>query len=275
MDIRSLGFRTDLAILRLGGSKVEDRGDHLVVRTDDNPGFWWGNFLLLQDEPQSAAEARRWVEAFRAEFPDRLHRALGIDGTGQDAAASDAFVGQGLVRSDDAVLVTERVRPPPRPAVHAEHRLLSGDADWAQHVELAVACHDKPPREAPEAYRAFVEASGATRRRLTEEGRGVWMGAFVDGRLESQMGLIDAGGGLARYQSVETRPESRGQGLAGTLTYVVGRHGLEVMGAERLVIVADPVYVAIRIYEAVGFERRERQVHWERPPSTGHEVATT
>ena len=38
MDVRSLGFRTDLALLTASGSVVEDRGTHLVVRT---PGTTW------------------------------------------------------------------------------------------------------------------------------------------------------------------------------------------------------------------------------------------
>ena len=45
--VRSLAYRTDLALLTLGGSTIEHRDDHLVVRTPDNPLHWWGNFLLL------------------------------------------------------------------------------------------------------------------------------------------------------------------------------------------------------------------------------------
>lgn len=37
MDVRSLGYRTDLALLRYGGSEIEDRGDHVVIRSPDNP----------------------------------------------------------------------------------------------------------------------------------------------------------------------------------------------------------------------------------------------
>ena len=46
MHIRSLGWRTDLIFPRFDGV-VTDRGDYLVVRTPSNPGFYWGNFLLL------------------------------------------------------------------------------------------------------------------------------------------------------------------------------------------------------------------------------------
>lgn len=37
VEVRSLGYRTDLAILALEGSQVTDRGDHLVIRTPGNP----------------------------------------------------------------------------------------------------------------------------------------------------------------------------------------------------------------------------------------------
>src|SRR5258708_28834018 len=49
VEVRSLGYRTDLAILALEGSQVTDQGDHLVIRTAGNPDYWWGNFLLLRD----------------------------------------------------------------------------------------------------------------------------------------------------------------------------------------------------------------------------------
>src|SRR5262245_53706707 len=58
MDIASLAFRTDLAMLEHSGSVVEDRGSHLVVRTPDNPTYWWGNFLLLATAPEDVDEGR-------------------------------------------------------------------------------------------------------------------------------------------------------------------------------------------------------------------------
>ena len=58
MDIRSLGFRTDLRLLEMTGSVIEDRGTHLVVRTPANPTYFWGNFLLLRELPSPAASAR-------------------------------------------------------------------------------------------------------------------------------------------------------------------------------------------------------------------------
>src|SRR6188472_78100 len=80
MDIASLAFRTDLAMLEHSGSVVEDHGSHLVVRTPDNPTYWWGNFLLLPAPPVDLEDARRWLDAFEREFPRAEHRTFGVDG---------------------------------------------------------------------------------------------------------------------------------------------------------------------------------------------------
>ena len=56
MHVSSLGFRTDLALLADSGSVVEDRGTHLVVRSPENPSYFWGNFLLLAEPPVPGGE---------------------------------------------------------------------------------------------------------------------------------------------------------------------------------------------------------------------------
>jgi ribosomal protein S18 acetylase RimI-like enzyme len=73
---------------------------------------------------------------------------------------------------------------------------------------------------------------------------------------------------LARFQNVETRPEARGRGLAGTLVHHVSRYGFDELGAQTLVMVADPDYLAIRIYRSVGFTETETMLQAERPPAS-------
>jgi predicted GNAT family acetyltransferase len=114
-----------------------------------------------------------------------------------------------------------------------------------------------------EDYLAFATQRALDDRALCDAGHGAWWGAFVDGRLASVMGLVDAGYGLARYQSVETHPEFRGRGLAGTLVHRVAAYGFDEMGARTLVMVADPDYLAIRIYRSVGFDGTETQSQLE------------
>ena len=253
MDVRSLGYRTDLALLRLGGSEVEDRGTHLVVRTPANPTFHWGNYLLLPRPPEPG-HADHWVQTFEREFPDALHRAFGVDGTEGSVGDLAPFAELGYDTDASSVMTAREVHPPARPNPEAEVRPLVSDSDWSQHVELAVFGED-------EHYTVeFATRRAEAHRRNIEKGHGRWFGAFLDGRLVASLGIFTSADGLARFQEVKTHPEARGQGLAGTLVHAAGRHALDEMGAETLVIVADPDYVAIRVYRSVGFDDTETQL---------------
>ena len=263
MEVQSLGHRTDLALLRLGGSEVDDRGDCLVVRTPHNPNYWWGNFLLLQGVPPRA-ETATWLDRFAAELPEARHVAIGFDGRTGGLEDLSGFAEVGLSCEASTVMSATSVHEPPRPNRVADFQALSSDEDWAQSLELFVACSDPPDFGAE--HRAFAERKVATNRALVEDGHGGWFGAFLDGRLVSQMGLLAASPGLARFQAVETHPDARGQGLAGTLVHHVSRFGFEDLGAQKLVMVADPDYVAVRVYRSVGFVDGEMQLQASRPP---------
>jgi len=74
VDVVSLGYRTDVALRVLGGSEIADHVDHIVVRTAANPGFWWGNFMLLAAPPPG--ETASWLSKFAAKFPGRESRGV-------------------------------------------------------------------------------------------------------------------------------------------------------------------------------------------------------
>jgi hypothetical protein len=198
VEVRSLGYRTDLAILALEGSQVTDRGDHLVIRTPGNPDYWWGNFLLLRDlKPGSGGG---WMARFAAEFPDAQHTALGVDEP--DVRAVDSGELAGMTMERNAVMTATSVHPPPHPNTEAVFRTLEGDADWQQSLELAAALYAGEPGGDVK----FLTAQLAAKRALTEGGHGAWSGAFLDGTLVAQLGLITVDSRLARYQNVETHP---------------------------------------------------------------------
>ena len=264
MDIASLAFRTDLAMLEHSGSLVEDHGTHLVVRTPDNPTYWWGNFLLLPAPPADVDDAQRWLTVLRVGVPGTPGTAtFGVDG--RDGSTDDLapLAGLGLDVEESSVMTATSVHEPPRPNTTATYRTLATDEDWAQQVELDMAGEDLVTHNL-----AFVTARAAAERRLVDAGYGAWWGAFEDGRLLASMGLFTASPGLARFQNVKTHPDARGRGLAGTLVHRVSRYGFDDLGARTLVMVADPEYLAIRIYRSVGFADTERQLRAERKPGS-------
>lgn len=263
--IRSLGYRTDLMLLSLGGSQIEQTGDHLVIRTPHNLTFWWGNFLLY-DRPPASGEIADWQADFRTAFPEARHMAFGIDAAmGQLEGAAPEFKAAGFELAPSTVMTAGQadLRPPERPNLQAEYRRLNGDDDWAQALALRLDCNEDLEAAS---YRLYAGRKAQEARRLAEAGHGGWFGAFVNGRMEAGMGLYTDGSGIARFQSVETRPSARHRGLASSLVHFVARLGFEAMSAHTLVMVADPDYLAIRLYRTLGFQDSETQLAIEKPP---------
>ena len=236
------------------GAEVTDRGGYLVIRSPDNPGFWWGNFLLLRAWPK---DGDGWLDRFAAEFPQARHVAIGVDVTAAGAGVPAEFAP--LEPETSTVLTCTGIQPPGHVDTEAEVRPLESGQDWRQSVELNQRCYgEQTPSD-------FQQLRSAARRRLTQAGRAAWFGAFDGGRLVAQLGIGDAGGGLARYQDVETDPAARRRGLAGTLVWQAGRFARAKLGASTLVIVADPAEGAIRIYRGCGFAAAQTQFSFARP----------
>ena len=263
MDVRALGYRTDLMIRMLEGSSIVDRGDYLVISTPQIPTYWWGNFLLLARPPEPG-QASRWLAAFAAEFPGARHLTLGIDTPAAGTVDGSELAAAGMTAELSAVLTARALHQPPHPSPDALCRPLAGDADWLQAAAVRAAVTAGTPGHDP----VFLRARVAAERALTESGHGWWFGAFSGGQLAAHLGVITDGSGLARYQNVETHPDARRQGLAGTLVAHAGQHAL-ARGVRQLVMVADPDDAAIRIYRSVGFAAAESQIGFQRVPAGG------
>lgn len=253
-QLASLGFRTDVALRVAEGSEVTDRGGYLVIRSPDNPGFWWGNFLLLRAWPK---DGDGWLDRFAAEFPQAGHVAIGIDTTAAGGPVPAEFAA--LEPETSTVLSCADVHAPRHRNQAAEIRPLVSDRDWQQSVKLSRRCYgEQDPSD-------FQQRRAAVRRRLTQAGRAAWFGVFDGDRLVAHLGICEAGRGLARYQDVETDPAARRQGLAGTLVWRAALFARATFGARTLVIVADPAEGAIRIYRDCGFADAQTQFSFARP----------
>jgi GNAT superfamily N-acetyltransferase len=261
VEITSLGYRTDLMLLELSGSTFSDQGEYVVVRTPANPGFWWGNFLLYRT-PFAPDDAELRLDDFRREFPAAKHVAIGIDSVDGELGAADEVTAAGLEAERDVVMTASAVVPPQRPNTTSTYRDLSSDGDWEQLFRLSLACASM---KVDADYEEFTRRREAAKRALVEDGHGRWFGAFDGDRLQGSLGLMFDGKGLARFQDVQTDPGDRGRGLAGTLVHHASTYGLT--RAHTLVMVADPEYLAVRIYRALGFTDSETQLGVARPPA--------
>ncbi|GAA1673197.1 hypothetical protein GCM10009745_15130 [Kribbella yunnanensis] len=267
MEIKSLGYRTDLFLLGLGGSELQDNGEYVVIRTPANPMFWWGNYLLYRT-PFGPGDVQRRLEQFRKEFPHAEHVSIGVDTTdgvlGVDGV-KDELLALGATVDGDTVMAASTVIAPTRPNTTSTYRLLSTDDDWAQQDELNLKT---ATMTVDEGYIEYNRRRGLADRGRVEAGHGVWFGAFDGDRLQASLGLMFDGAGLARFQNVQTHPDDRNQGIASTLVHHASTYGLSEGRARTLVMVADPDYLAIRIYRALGFSDSETQLGISIPPSS-------
>ena len=182
-----------------------------------------------------------------------------------DGAAGDQpeLAAAGLAVERNTVLAAGTTDPPPHPNETAQFRMLDRDADWLAALELQEAVY---PDGEPEGWEGFQGRRLQAKRQMQAQGFGAWFGAFQAGRMVSGLGVFSDGSGIARFQDVDTHPDHRNQGLAGTLVYQAGQHARKEMAAQTLVIVAEPLGPAIRIYRSVGFRDAETQVQLQRQP---------
>lgn len=258
MKLSSLGYRTDLIFSRFAG-EISDRGDYLVIRTPANPTYYWGNFLLFAQPPR-AGDLARWRTRFVDEVgpnPPVKHMAFGIDGTEGDAGAVEPFLQAGFEREENVILTATTVQRPPKWNDEVTVRPLVSDEDWTQDLQQQILCFQEDHE--PTGYRVFAQRKQASYRAMIAAGLGQWFGAFLDDRLTASLGLF-VDDGIGRFQAVSTHPDYRRRGICGRLVHDAALLGLTQMGAQQLVMAADPAYHAARIYESIGFAPTERQV---------------
>jgi GNAT superfamily N-acetyltransferase len=253
-----LGWATDLAVLELSGSTVDDRDDHLVVRTPANPTYHWGNCILVTDDA-AVDDAERWVHGFRAAFAGATWVAIGLPRMPGDPPAWRAH---DVELELDEVLATETLPGQAAlPAGYVVRRLAGGD--WEQAVALASAENERIGRWSPASYEPFARARARACRLVSEQGVGAYFGAFADGLLVASLGVVRCDA-TARYQDVLTAAEHRRRGLAGHLLGVAARWA-SARGCDRWVIVTEAANPAARLYRRVGLELHGTNVQAYRP----------
>ncbi|HEV7559489.1 MAG TPA: GNAT family N-acetyltransferase [Kofleriaceae bacterium] len=260
MRVRSLGLATELALADTRGT-VTDRGDCLVVETADDPGYYYGNLLVLP-EPPRAGEVAHWRQRFDIELgtnPEIRHVTLVWDVGVEDERTTAELEAAGFTLEHVQVMTASAVA---RFAVDAEIRLLTPDE---VDVELAWAVADRHD----ESYRRFLSRRASWHRDLVVRGAARFWGAFDGGELVASLGLVDLQaedatwsgplGRHARYQDVQTAITHRKRGLASALLSASATDAF-ARGIASVVIVAEPASDAARVYDRVGFAVFERTV---------------
>jgi GNAT superfamily N-acetyltransferase len=246
--IRDLGpvWETELAIHHASGAVVSEFADHLVIRTPDNPQYHWGNFVLVFGA-EWASDPDRCLALFDAAIPEADWVAIGLVDPPSD---QQAWEQRGLEVDVLEALAGPPPAPEPLPAEYQARAFTA--ADWAADVDRAIAANRRSGEYDDAAYTAFIHAQSRQRQELVRTGRGAWFGAFFEGALVADVGIV-VSGSRARYQDVETDADHRGRGLAAHLISVAGAWAAN-RGCQELVIVTESDNPAGRLYRRLGFQ---------------------
>jgi ribosomal protein S18 acetylase RimI-like enzyme len=253
----SLLNRTAVFVMR-PETLFEDHGAYGVLRTPTAPSYYSGNVLLL-DEPLAPARLESWVGIFSDTFRDSGVRHIRLEWTGPEPTAAEQATYQAAGYELTTILCMTAQAPTPverlNPALEIrplrdedsgrlKRFLLDTQADWGA------------------AFMDFMVGNILLRHRELE---GNWWLGWLDGQVAGSMGLF-FDGPLGRFQSVDTHPAFRRRGVARTMVAHLTQHGFARPQTERLVIVADQDYFAVRLYEQCGYRTLHRQYELFKPP---------
>jgi ribosomal protein S18 acetylase RimI-like enzyme len=139
-------------------------------------------------------------------------------------------------------------------------RQLVSDEDWAAEARISLQLEDAPD----DVHVLFTRRRTVERRRAAARGRAVWLGVEVAGEIVATAGIADAGGGVARFQDVQTAVAHRRRSHASALVAAGVRIAAVTFGSASFVLVAERGGPAIGLYRRLGFREVETQVQLSR-----------
>jgi ribosomal protein S18 acetylase RimI-like enzyme len=244
--------QTDLHLIYMHG-QIEVIDGITVARVPDNPGYRWGNCLLLPHAP-TADTLDHYIQRARDLFvdqPQSTHVQLRWDG---DAIGDDVkahAIDRGMQYEHGRAMHATELAHVQIPGINI--RPLDIEQEWSDIVALNIACDPEEIDGVPD-YIAFKQGLRRAWRAWAATGTTRWWGAFIDDRLVGQAGMVYCPEHRGRYQSVETHPDVRHQGVCPALVSHMGNHAICEGECTQLLLGVNPHGLAIHIYSRLGFE---------------------
>lgn len=261
MIIKSLALKTRLILDKYFAS-VEFKDDYIVIKTNDRPKYFWGNYIIMKFSPK-AGDYDNWISIFENEIGNKEYRgfiAITFDTDNGDNADTKEFVMNGFKVITTKVLLAKSIFKPRKYNHEIEIRPFQSNEDWEKYVDI----HFTPNwgYGPDEGQTSFLREEIESFKRLTDAGMGQRYGAFLDGEMVAELGVFWEDN-VVRFNNVATHPSKRRIGACSTLVYEVSKLMLQREEIDVLVMEADEDYHAAKIYEEVGFKATQKLISLE------------
>ncbi len=255
----NLGYLTDLFFLETD-KEITTYPNYIVVKSPNEPYFYYGNFLLLKQMPENFKKAKL-EKQFKSHFSDERIRHFTFCWSGKVKEHLSSFLQTGYTLQLISVLAaspTNFIRLKQKNE-DLNIRSFSTKADWQQWIDLE--CEEKPNGFEATSYRQFMQGRAKLYQQLNQQKNGNFYGAYLDNELVAAAGLFHQQG-IGRFQSVLTKAAYRRQGICKTLINYICHIAFQQL--QQLVIAAEPSYHALDIYKSFGFREADFQtsVYW-------------
>lgn len=260
MIINSLYLKSSLIFAR-NESDIVERESYIAIKTPNNPGFHWGNYLIFKKAPK-AGDIPVWKAIFAKEFPyysEIRHYVFAWDELKEPETPE--YLEHHLELEKSIALMTDELISPKFYNKDIFIRPLQTPDDWLKADILQTLTRE--PHFSYERYFEFKRNQSLSYQNLEKKGQGHRFGAFIGDEIVADLGIFFEGS-TGRYQNVVTHPDYRRKGICATLVYESGKYIQEKYQVKTLVMVADPEYHAAKIYESVGFKPKEESwnLYW-------------
>ena len=237
------GTATD-ALVRRTIETRDDRGEFTIIRSPENPKFWFANCLLLKTEPARATYDAWLAECARCFAGVPVSRLVV---TWEVAGLHGVTADTGSLTPECAIVFTTRSAP--CYDGNGNPREFKTASDWSEALALItpeLVSDDVENLAKFEAWRFSIY------QRDVATGRCLFWGLWLDGRLAAYTGLyFDAN--WARFVTPVTHHDYRRRGLFRTLASYGIRSILRTNPDATIVIAAERDSYAASIYKRMGF----------------------
>ncbi len=186
--MEDLGYQTDFFFL--SESKFTQRPNYLGVLTKQNPTFFYGNFLLLDNPPKenSRKDLELEFDQFFTGQEERYHYTFCWKGAAGKPYTE--FIEAGYELNESSVLIankSELVRPN-KLNEEVQIREFKSEEDWLNWVELELK--ERPPGHEEQAHRKYLKRKVEAYLKLNKQGLGNFYGAYLNKELVASAGLF-------------------------------------------------------------------------------------